>query len=83
MTKKQKLELTWIGKENRPKLEPRILLADPEKSYYAKHRVTDHDIFDNQLIFGDNLLALKALEAEFTGKVKCVFIDIPTYLPMR
>ncbi|HQS58734.1 MAG: site-specific DNA-methyltransferase [Gallionellales bacterium 35-53-114] len=74
---KQKLELTWIGKENRPKLEPRILLEDPAKSYHAKHRVTDNDIFDNQLIFGDNLLALKALEAEFAGKVKCVFIDPP------
>ncbi len=36
MTRKQKLELTWIGKENRPKLEPRILLEDPEKSYHAK-----------------------------------------------
>lgn len=77
MTKKQKLELTWIGKENRSKLEPRILLEDPEKSYHAKHRVTENDIFDNRLIFGDNLLALKALEAEFTGKVKCVFIDPP------
>jgi adenine-specific DNA-methyltransferase len=77
MTKNQKLELTWIGKENRPKLEPRILLEDPAKSYHAKHRVTDGDIFDNRLIFGDNLLALKALEAEFAGKVKCVFIDPP------
>jgi adenine-specific DNA-methyltransferase len=77
MAGKQKLELTWIGKENRPKLEPRILLEDPAKSYHAKHRVTDGDIFDNQLIFGDNLLALKALEAEFAGKVKCVFIDPP------
>jgi len=77
MSKKQKLELTWIGKENRPKLEPRILLEGPEKSYRAKHRVTDNDIFDNRLIFGDNLLALKALEAEFAGKVKCVFIDPP------
>lgn len=74
---KQKLELTWIGKEKRPKLEPRILLEDPEKSYHAKHRVTDNDIFDNRLIFGDNLLALKALEQEFSGKVKCVFIDPP------
>jgi hypothetical protein len=36
MTKKQKLELTWIGKENRPKLEPRILLEDPAKSCHAK-----------------------------------------------
>lgn len=74
---KKKLELTWIGKEKRPKLEPRILLEDSEKSYHAKHRVTDGDIFDNRLIFGDNLLALKALEQEFSGEVKCVFIDPP------
>lgn len=77
MSPKQKLELTWIGKENRPKLEPRILLEDSEKSYHASHRATDHDIFDNRLIFGDNLLALKSLEQEFTGKVKCIFIDPP------
>mgnify|MGYP001021336771 CR=1 FL=1 len=77
MTKNQKLELTWIGKENRPKLEPRILLEDPLRSYHAGQRVTEGDIFDNRLIFGDNLLALKALEAEFAGKVKCVFIDPP------
>ena len=77
MTKKTKLELTWIGKDKRPKLEPRILLEEPEKSYHAKHKVTDNDIFDNKLIFGDNLLALKALEQEYAGKVKCVFIDPP------
>lgn len=77
MTRKQKLELTWVGKENRPRLEPRILLEDPEKSHHAKHRVSDDDVFDNRLIFGDNLLALKALEQEFAGKVKCVFIDPP------
>jgi adenine-specific DNA-methyltransferase len=63
MTKKQKLELTWIGKENRAKLEPKILFEDSSKSYYAKHKVSDNDIFDNMLIYGDNLLALKALEA--------------------
>ncbi|MCZ7564363.1 MAG: site-specific DNA-methyltransferase [Burkholderiales bacterium] len=77
MTAKPKLELTWVGKENRPRVEPRILLEEPDKSYHAKHRVTEHDIFDNRLIFGDNLLALKALEQEFAGKVKCVFIDPP------
>lgn len=77
MSQKQKLELTWVGKENRPRLEPRILLEDHEKSYHAAHRVSDADIFDNRLIFGDNLLALKALEQEFAGKVKCVFIDPP------
>ena len=77
MNGKQKLELTWIGKENRPKLEPRILLEDPERSYHAKNRVLDKDIFDNRLIYGDNLLALRALEAEFSGKVKCAYIDPP------
>jgi adenine-specific DNA-methyltransferase len=73
--KKQRLELTWIGKDERPKLEPRILIADTERSYA---KVTgQQDIFDNRLVYGDNLLALKALEAEFAGKVKCVFIDPP------
>ena len=74
---KQKLELTWIGKENRPKLEPRVLIEDPAKSYHAAHRINENDIFDNRLIFGDNLLALKALEQEFTGKIKCIYIDPP------
>jgi adenine-specific DNA-methyltransferase len=60
---KQKLELTWIGKDSRPKLEPRILLEDPNKSYHAKHRVSEADCFDNRLIFGDNLLALKSFQA--------------------
>jgi adenine-specific DNA-methyltransferase len=77
MTIKTKLELTWIGKENRPRLEPRILLEDPEKSYHAAHHVTDRDSFDNLLIFGDNLLALKSLEQEFLGKIKCIYIDPP------
>lgn len=77
MANKQKLELTWIGKDARPKLEPRILLEEPSKSYHAKQRMSESDIFDNRLIFGDNLLALKALEQEFAGKVKCVFIDPP------
>ncbi len=75
--KKTKLELTWIGKENRPRLEPRILLEDVTKSHHAKRRVSEDDLFDNRLIFGDNLLALKALEQEFTGEIKCIFIDPP------
>lgn len=77
MSKKTKLELTWIGKENRPKLEPRILVPDDALSHHALNRVSENDVFDNRLIFGDNLLALKALEGEFAGKVKCVFIDPP------
>jgi adenine-specific DNA-methyltransferase len=104
MIKHPKLELTWIGKENRPRLEPRVLLEDPEKSYHAKFRVKNEkpadytdfrrlesgnlrksaqsadeigDLFDNRLIFGDNLLALKALEQEFAGKIKCIYIDPP------
>lgn len=74
---KTKLELTWIGKDKRPKLEPRILMEDSSKSYHASHKVTENDIFDNKLIFGDNLLALKALEKDYSGCVKCVYIDPP------
>lgn len=73
----QKLELTWIGKDERPKLEPRILIEDPSLSYRSSRPAKAGDIFDNMLIQGDNLLALKALEQDFAGKVKCVFIDPP------
>jgi adenine-specific DNA-methyltransferase len=72
-----RLELTWIGKDNRPKPEPRILVEDTAKSYHAPFRTRKADFFDNRLIFGDNLLALKALEQEFAGKVKCIYIDPP------
>lgn len=66
----QKLELTWIGKGDEPKLEPRILIENPEYSY------GDPNI-ENMLIHGDNLLALKALEQDYAGKVKCIYIDPP------
>ncbi|EKF9083221.1 site-specific DNA-methyltransferase [Vibrio cholerae] len=75
MTNKQKLELTWIGKEKRPRLEPRIFLEERELSYQGERKKDTHS--DNLLIKGDNLLALKALEQEFTGKVKCIYIDPP------
>ncbi len=76
MSKKQKLELTWIGKGERPKLEPRILIEDPNLSYCGKEQKPG-GIYDNVLIKGDNLLALKALEQEYAGKVKCACIDPP------
>jgi len=66
----QKLELTWIGKGEEPMLEPRILLENPEYSYGDTNT-------QNMLIHGDNLLALKALEQEYAGKVKCIYIDPP------
>ena len=68
--KNQKLELTWIGKNNQPQLEPRIFIEDKEKSYGDKNT-------GNMLIHGDNLLALKALEDKFTNKIKCIYIDPP------
>ncbi|MDY7549465.1 site-specific DNA-methyltransferase [Pseudomonas sp. FG1] len=78
MAGKTKLELTWIGKDERPRLEPRILIEEPECSYHAETR-REGDHFDNMLIHGDNLLALKALETDpnVRGKVKCIFIDPP------
>jgi adenine-specific DNA-methyltransferase len=68
--KSQKLELTWIGKGDEPKLEPRILIENPEYSYGDPKS-------ENMLIHGDNLLALKALEQDYAGKVKCIYIDPP------
>ena len=69
--KLQKLELTWIGKdEERKAIEPRILIEDPKYSYGDTES-------GNMLIHGDNLLALKALEQEYSGKVKCIYIDPP------
>ena len=66
----QKLELTWIGKDEQPQVEPRILLHDPSKDYGDPNS-------HNMLIHGDNLLALKALEQQFAGQVKCIYIDPP------
>ena len=70
MEKRGKLELTWVGKYQDEKLEPRILIEDITKSY------GDSDT-ENMLIHGDNLLALKALENDYVGKIKCVYIDPP------
>jgi len=70
MKPNQKLELTWIGKGHEPKLEPRILIEQPEYSYGDSNS-------GNMLIQGDNLLALKALKQEYAGKVKCIYIDPP------
>jgi adenine-specific DNA-methyltransferase len=65
-----KLELTWIGKGEEPQLEPRILIEDPSKSFGDPKS-------ENIIINGDNLLALRALEQNFTEKIKCIYIDPP------
>src|ERR1039458_8446916 len=77
MVQKQKLELTWIGKEKRARPEARVLIEDPEQSYHAQQRLSGDDLFENRLIFGDNLLALRSLEHDFAGWIKYVFIDPP------
>lgn len=69
---KNKLELTWVGKDEEIKVEPRILIEDPSRSNAGADPETQ-----NMLIHGDNLLALKALEAKFAGQVKCIYIDPP------
>lgn len=70
MEKKGKLELTWVGKYEEEKLEPRILIEDKSKSYGDPNT-------ENMLIHGDNLLVLKALERDYAGKIKCIYIDPP------
>ena len=80
-----KLELTWVGKDEEIKVEPRILIENPELSNISHKAVGQASLFDaekadgfdNMLIHGDNLLALKALESKFAGQVKCIYIDPP------
>lgn len=70
MEHKGKLELTWVGKYDDKVIEPRILVEDREKSYGDPHS-------ENMLIHGDNLIALQALQQEYTGRIRCVYIDPP------
>lgn len=70
MEKKGKLELTWVGKYEEEKIEPRILIEDKSKSYGDPNT-------ENMLIHGDNLLALKALENDYSGKIQCIYVDPP------
>ena len=70
MEHKGKLELTWVGKYDDKVIEPRILVEDREKSYGDPHS-------ENMLIHGDNLIALQALQQDFAGKIKCIYIDPP------
>ena len=65
-----KLELTWVGKYDEKVVEPRILVEDKSKSYGDPSS-------ENMLIHGDNLIALQALQQDFAGKVKCIYIDPP------
>ncbi len=72
MSKNMKLELTWVGKDKDVAIEPRILIEDKELSNISQDENTE-----NMLIHGDNLLALKAIEQDFAGRVKCIYIDPP------
>lgn len=70
MKKTGKLELTWVGKCDEKVIEPRILVEDVDKSYGDPSS-------ENMLIHGDNLIALRALQQDFAGKIKCIYIDPP------
>lgn len=67
-----KLELTWYGKDEPIRVEPRLLIENAALSNTASDPDTQ-----NMLIHGDNLLALKALESKYAGQVKCIYIDPP------
>ena len=73
-----KLELFWVGKDKTTPIEPRILIEKPELSYKKDSlSLLEDGIYDNLLIHGDNLLALKSLLNDYSGKIKCIYIDPP------
>lgn len=77
MAKPTKPELTWAGKRKRGRLKTPALVEDGAHSYRAAPREGEREHFDNRLVYGDNLPALLALEAEFAGRIKCAYIDPP------
>lgn len=75
---KQRLELDWVGKDAQKYLEPRILIdVTEDHGVDTKPTAFSNDYQGNRLIHGDNLLALKAIESDFQGKIRCIFIDPP------
>ena len=54
-----------------------MLCEEPARSYRAMSLPGDRDLFDNRIICGDNLAALRTLQEEFSGKIKCIYIDPP------
>lgn len=70
MQKTGKLELTWVGKYDEVVVEPRILIEDSSKSFGDPNS-------ENMLIHGDNLIALQALQQDYAGRIKCIYIDPP------
>ncbi len=76
-----KLELTWIDKDKEVSaVEPRLFIENQEFSWGGVKTDTlpnGKPWPGNMLIHGDNLLALRALEENFTGAVKCIYIDPP------
>ncbi|MBI5573021.1 MAG: site-specific DNA-methyltransferase [Elusimicrobia bacterium] len=78
----------WIEPNDIRFAEPRILkqkasYGDPNSEYNSetkcweksKNKILKEE--QNLLIKGDNLLALKSLEDQFTGKIKLIYIDPP------
>ena len=91
MNKLELMWVGKYDKENQIRPEPRILIENSEYSYTAAPKAEEQMILDtstssqngskcyndNMLIHGDNLLALKSLEQDYAGKIKCIYIDPP------
>jgi adenine-specific DNA-methyltransferase len=89
----KRLELIWPEKEKillglddngkpiwgtKADLETRLLVQLEAVGETNPDNLNDlYEQGDNLLIKGDNLLALKALERHFSGKIKCIYIDPP------
>lgn len=89
----KRLELVWPNKDKvllgldengkpiwgtKDDLEPRLLVQLEAVGETNPDNLDDlYEQGDNLLIKGDNLLALKALERHFAGKIKCIYIDPP------
>lgn len=68
------LELAWVGKSDRSSFESRALVQDLALSYRVPGA---EDSAVNRIVHGDNLHVLQALQGEFAGRIRCIYIDPP------
>src|SRR5262245_15866627 len=77
-----KTELIWPGKydlaDARQEIPPARLPLHICERYSAKRtKKVGNKSWCNKLIWGDNLLAMRALVEEFAGKIDLIYIDPP------
>ncbi len=71
--------LDWIGKHNviNYHLKTPYCILERKYSYDTAGQHDEDNHSQNMIIHGDNLIALKSLQLQYEGAIKCIYIDPP------